>query len=274
MESSAGSFYVDANGRGYWSQSKNEQLSGPSVEASEAKASQPASQKSKSTKGASKVAESPSAQEGMDHALTSIETTEAFLKANGVAFKTVRHEQTMTNAEMHGAIKFEGEHAGAALAKQLFLHDKKNKERMFLVCAEVDQEVDLKALSKQLGVGSGNLRGADADALYKYLGCRKGMVNYLAIVNDVEKKVKVLYDKKLYDSKWQSFHPMDNTASTCINADGVNKVKELAGRDDSTFEIVDFAALAGGEATTAGAKDPAPQQKKGKEKRKDQAKPE
>jgi len=157
--------------------------------------------------------------------ISSIETTEKYLKANGIAFKTVRHEPTMTNAEMHGAIKFPGEYAGAALAKQLFLHDKKNKERLFLVCAEVDQEVDLKALSKHLGVGSGNLRGADADVLYKILGCRKGMVNYLSIVNDVEKKVKVLYDKKVYEAKWQSFHPMDNSASTCINVDGVNKIK-------------------------------------------------
>jgi hypothetical protein len=122
----------------------------------------------------------------------------------------------------------------------------------------------LKALSKHLGVGSGNLRGADADSLYKYLGCRKGMVNFFSIVNDVEKKVKVIYCKKLYEAKWQSFHPMDNTASTCINVDGVNKIKELAGRDDASFEIMDFVALAGGDAA-GGAKDQAAQQKKPKE---------
>jgi hypothetical protein len=74
----------------------------------------------------------------MDHVISSVETTEQYLKANGIAFKTVRHAQTMTNAEMHGAIKFDGEHAGACLAKQLFLHDKKKKENMWLVCADVD----------------------------------------------------------------------------------------------------------------------------------------
>ena len=117
---------------------------------------------------------------------------------------------------------------------------------MWLVCAEVDEEVDLKALTKHVGVGSGNLRAADLDSLYKYLGCRKGLVNYFSIVNDTENKVKVIYDKKLYESKWQSFHPMDNAASTCINVDGVNKIKELTGRDDSNFEIMDFVALKGG----------------------------
>lgn len=198
----------------------------------------------------------------IDHVISSIETTEAYLKANGIDFKTVRHPVTATNAEMHGTIKYDGEHAGAALAKQLFLHDQKNKANLWLVCAEVDQAIDLKALSKH--VGAGNLRAADADPLYKLLGCRKGMVNYFSIVNDIEKKVKVIYDKRLYEAKWQSFHPMDNSASACINVDGVNKIKELAGRDDSNFEILDFVELAGGAAAGQGAKKE-PEKKKKKQ---------
>jgi hypothetical protein len=83
------------------------------------------------------------------------------------------------------------------------------------------------------------------DSLYKYLGCRKGLVNYFSIINDKEKGVKLIYSKKLYESKWQSFHPMDNTASTCINVDGVNKIKSLCERDESNFEILDFATLGG-----------------------------
>ena len=90
----------------------------------------------------------------------------------------------MKNDEMVDAIKFDGEHASAMLAKQLFLHDKKNKDRMWLVCAGLGTTIDLKAISKKEGVGSGNLRGADADSLYKYLGCRQGMVNFFSIVND------------------------------------------------------------------------------------------
>jgi hypothetical protein len=66
---------------------------------------------------------------------------------------------------MVATVKFEGEHANTVLAKQLFLHDKKKKENMWLVSAAVDTEVDMKALNKYLGVGSGNLRAADAEAL-------------------------------------------------------------------------------------------------------------
>jgi hypothetical protein len=58
------------------------------------------------------------------------------------------------------------------LAKQLFLYDKKKKENMFLVCAQVDTTVNMKGLEKYFKVGSGNLRGADAASLEKFLGCR------------------------------------------------------------------------------------------------------
>lgn len=69
------------------------------------------------------------------------------------------------------------------------------------------------------------------------------MVNFFSIVNDVENKVTVLYDKNLYEGKWQSFHPMDNHASVCINKEGVDKIKELTGRDDTNLQIMDFAEM-------------------------------
>jgi|TARA_B110000305_G_C18966852_1_gene415257 hypothetical protein len=39
---------------------------------------------------------------------------------------------------------------------------------------------------------------------------------------------------------------MDNTGSTVINKEGVDKIKQLAGRDDTTFEIMDFTTIATG----------------------------
>ena len=66
---------------------------------------------------------------------------------------------------MSDIIKFDGEHADAVLAKHLFLYDKKKKENMWLVCAAVDTNIDLKALNKHLPCKSGNLRAADAGAL-------------------------------------------------------------------------------------------------------------
>ena len=52
------------------------------------------------------------------------------------------------------------------------------------------------------------------------------------------------------DPEFVSFHPMDNSASTAITKDGINKLKELSGRDDSSWGVLDFATI--GPAPAAG----------------------
>lgn len=148
-------------------------------------------------------------------------------------------------------VKFDGEHANTKLAKQLFMWDKKKKDNMFLISADVNTQIDIKALTKYLKVGSGNLRGCDEDVLNNVLGSKKGAVNFFSIVNDTEKKVKMILDKVLYGAEWVSFHPMDNTASTCISKEGIDKIKELTGRDESNFEVLDFSSIGSGEAPPA-----------------------
>jgi hypothetical protein len=66
------------------------------------------------------------------------------------------------------------------------------------------------------------------------------------MINDVDKKVRIILDSKLMsaDTEFVSFHPMDNTASTAITKDGIQKLKEVSGRDDSNWEILDFATIA------------------------------
>lgn len=134
---------------------------------------------------------------------------------------------------------------------------------MWLVCAQVDTEVNMKGLEKYFKVGSGNLRGADQDSLEKYLGCRKGTCNYFSMINDVDKKVKVVLDQRLMDAEFASYHPMDNSASIAISKEGMLKLKELGGRDDSNWEVLDFTTIApaaGGDAKPAAPKEKKPQQ--------------
>ena len=64
-------------------------------------------------------------------------------------------------------------------------------------------------------------------------------------VNQAQIRTKILLDKALLDAEYASFHPMDNAASTAINKEGMMKLKELSGRDDETFEIIDFVQLNG-----------------------------
>lgn len=173
---------------------------------------------------------------------------------------------------MKRVVKFDGEYKDTMLAKQLFLHDKKKKENMWLVCAGVDTVVDMKALSKHLKVGSGNLRAADLESLEKWLGCRKGLVNYFAIMNDTQHKVKVLMDQALLDAPFSSFHPMDNTGSTAISSEGIMKIKQIAGRDDKAFEVIDFKAMAGDAPAAASSKADRPKVEQGKKLSKEEKK--
>lgn len=65
------------------------------------------------------------------------------------------------------------------------------------------------------------------------------------MINDTEKKVRIILDSKMMsaDTEFVSFHPMDNTASTGITTEGIIKLKEISGRDDSNWEILDFASI-------------------------------
>lgn len=45
------------------------------------------------------------------------------------------------------------------------------------------------------------------------------------------------------DGKYASFHPMDNTASTAISTQSILKIKDILGRNDKNFEVLDFKTL-------------------------------
>lgn len=106
-------------------------------------------------------------------------------------------------------VKFEGEHAHAVFAKNLFLHNKKKKELVYLLVAAHDTNIDMKALTTHLKSGSGNLRAGDADVMESLLGVKKGAVTIFSILNDTPKKVLLIVDKKLMDgSELVAFHPM------------------------------------------------------------------
>lgn len=121
----------------------------------------------------------------------------------------MRHEQVFTIPEMLEKVKFEGDNAKAVFAKNLFLHNKKKKELVYLLIAAHDTPIDMKGLTNHLKAGSGNLRAGDQDVMEQLLGATKGAVNIFSIVNDTAKKVILLCDQRLMnDFELVAFHPM------------------------------------------------------------------
>lgn len=182
-----------------------------------------------------------------------IESTEKYLTEQGIHFKvinkcfnflsnqTVHHEAAFTVKEGLERVKFDGEHEHTIFAKNLFLHNKKKKDQLFLVVAAHDTEVNLKALEKHLKTGSSNLRAAEENVMEEILGVKKGSVCLFAILNDKDKKVSLLIDARLLaDGSQVGFHPMINTATTSLKKDDLLKIVALAGH---THEVIDFTKL-------------------------------
>lgn len=113
--------------------------------------------------------------------------------------------------------------------KNLFYQDKKNKARMFFVIAADTTVIDQKALCKKLGCGSGNLRNGSEEAMYEKLGAIKGGLNLFALVNDKNKEVVCILDKKLTEEwAYVGVHPMVNTATTAISKEAIMQVIQLS----------------------------------------------
>ena len=127
----------------------------------------------------------------------------------GIATTTHDHRAVFTVAES-GAVKaaIPGGHS-----KNLFLKDKKG--RIFLVTAEGDAAIDLKAISEKIGA-SGRVSFGKPELLMELLGVAPGSVTPFGIVNDRERLVTVVIDAALMTHEILNFHPLENTATTSI----------------------------------------------------------
>ena len=83
----------------------------------------------------------------------------------------------------------------------------------------------MKALEKKWGVPSGKLRGGSGDLMYATLGVKAGAVNLFSIMNDKEKKVQLIMDKRLMEEfPLVAFHPMHNTHTTAFGSEHIQKI--------------------------------------------------
>jgi Ala-tRNA(Pro) deacylase len=98
--------------------------------------------------------------------------------------------------------------------KNLFVRNK--KEAMWLVTCLADRTVDLRWLGEH--IGGGRLSFGSARRLMKYLGITPGAVSPFAVVNDTERKVRVVLDREVLKREPINFHPLDNRLTVTIGA--------------------------------------------------------
>jgi Ala-tRNA(Pro) deacylase len=134
----------------------------------------------------------------------------ALLDRLGIRHTTVTHPPLFTVAEsrdLRGQI--EGGHT-----KNLYLKDKAGA--LFLIVAEEEARIELKAIHHR--IGAKRVSFGSADLLAQHLGVTPGSVTPFAAINDTSGAVSVVLDAAMMRHQTLNFHPLINTMTTSIAA--------------------------------------------------------
>ena len=87
----------------------------------------------------------------------------------------------------------------------------------------------------------GRLSFGSPDRLWKYLGIRPGSVCPFCIMNDKDKKVRIMLDKSMMEAPRVNYHPMDNAMTIGLTPVDLIRFIEWTGH---TPEIMDLSPAA------------------------------
>lgn len=156
----------------------------------------------------------------------------AWMAAHGVAQTTHDHPAVFRveeGVELKAALP--GVHT-----KNLFLKDKKG--RLWLISAAQDTVIDLKRAHRPMG--SDRLSFGNEALMWETLGVRPGSVTALGLINDTDRRVTFVLDRRLWDADIVNFHPLTNTATTALDQADFRRLLALLDRNPL---VVDFDAL-------------------------------
>ena len=135
-----------------------------------------------------------------------------FLDSLGIAYKRVDHEAAMSMeaCEEIDRTLSEGVEKGVAICKNLFLCNRQATD-FYLLLIPGDKPFKTKYLSAQ--IGSSRLSFAKPEYMEQYLDITPGSVSVMGLMNDKEKKVRLLIDKDVLQDEYFACHPCINTSS-------------------------------------------------------------
>ena len=107
---------------------------------------------------------------------------------------------------------------GCKICKNLFLTNRQQTD-FYLLLMPGEKPFKTKLLSKQ--IGSARLSFATSEHMARYLGLTPGSVSVLGLMNDTEKKVRLLIDSDLKAEPDFGCHPCRNSASLRFSTDAL-----------------------------------------------------
>lgn len=160
-----------------------------------------------------------------------------FLDSLGINYQRIDHEAAMTMeaCEEIDRTLSEGEENSVAICKNLLLCNRQETE-FYLLLIPGDKPFKTKYLSAQ--IGSSRLSFAKPEYMEKYLDITPGSVSVLGLMNDHEKKVRLLIDEDVLKDEYFGCHPCINTSSLKIRMEDLTeKIIPAMGHEPTTVRL-------------------------------------
>lgn len=120
-----------------------------------------------------------------------------------------------------------------AHTKNLFLKDK--KQRLWLISARQDTVIDLKTAHRL--IGADRLSFGNETLMFQTLGVRPGSVTAFGLINDRDRRVTFVLDRRLAEADIVNFHPLINTATTAMSQADFRRFLTLAEHEPLIVEF-------------------------------------
>lgn len=153
------------------------------------------------------------------------------LDALGISFTRVDHDSASSMDDLNEADKI----LGCTIAKNLFLTNRQQTD-FYLLVMPGSKPFKTKYLSAQLGCS--RLSFASEEHLEALLGVKSGSASVLGLMNDSEKRVKLVFDAELLKQPLFACHPCINTSSIAFSTEAMlQKLLPALGAEPALVEL-------------------------------------
>lgn len=139
-----------------------------------------------------------------------------FLDSLGIEYGRIDHEAAMTMEVCEDIDRA----LHATICKNLFLCNRQQTD-FYLLMIPGNKQFKTKDISAQ--IGSSRLSFATAEHMEELLDITPGSVSVLGLMNDSEKKVRLLIDEDVLTGEYIGCHPCVNTSSLRVRTEDMMK---------------------------------------------------
>ncbi len=126
-----------------------------------------------------------------------------------IPYERVDHDPAATIADCEGVDRI----LGVRMCKNIFLCNRQ-KTSFYLLLLPGEKQFVTKDFAAALGISRTSF--AAHEDMERLLGIRPGAVTVLSLMNDTDRKVRLVIDREILSEPWIGCHPLVNTSSVRI----------------------------------------------------------